>query len=45
MVKELVGNCSECGKKVFCLHGFLNGILDDKKKLLCFECSESRGKQ
>ncbi|MFS0635579.1 hypothetical protein AB1K84_06715 [Mesobacillus foraminis] len=37
-MKELVGECIQCGKEVFCLDGFLNGSVDDQQQLLCFEC-------
>lgn len=42
---ELVGNCCNCGKEVFCLNGFLNGILAEDKQLLCFECDKDNAKQ
>jgi hypothetical protein len=37
-VKELVGRCSCCGKELFCLDGFFNGIYTKDKKIICFEC-------
>lgn len=37
-MKELVGSCQECGKDVFCMDGFLNGVHTDDKRLLCFDC-------
>ncbi|SFE32470.1 hypothetical protein [Alteribacillus iranensis] len=39
-MKEKVGHCSRCGKEVFCLDGFLNGVLDEEKNLFCFECAD-----
>jgi hypothetical protein len=36
-VKELVGSCESCGKEIFCLDGFLNGVHKDGR-VLCFEC-------
>ncbi|WLR51022.1 hypothetical protein LC040_17710 [Bacillus tianshenii] len=38
-MRELVGKCEQCGKEIFCLDGFLNGVKEDGK-LLCFECDE-----
>ncbi|SIR53060.1 hypothetical protein SAMN05878482_104151 [Peribacillus simplex] len=37
---ELVGNCVRCARKVYCTAGFLNGILLDNKKILCFNCKD-----
>jgi hypothetical protein len=38
-MKELVGCCTSCNKEVFCLDGFLNGVVTDKKGvILCFDC-------
>lgn len=40
-MKELVGHCLACNKEVFCLDGFLNGIVTDKKgTILCFDCHQ-----
>ncbi|WP_240377664.1 hypothetical protein [Bacillus piscicola] len=41
-MRELVGECAVCGKEVFCLDGFLNGVVDEEKKLLCFECTDEK---
>jgi hypothetical protein len=38
-MKEHVGVCHLCKKDVFCLDGFLNGLLDDEGRLICLECS------
>ncbi|WP_269843867.1 hypothetical protein [Domibacillus epiphyticus] len=38
-MNELVGQCMKCGKKVYCLDGFLNGVKDGGK-LLCFDCAD-----
>ncbi|MFS0864216.1 hypothetical protein [Fredinandcohnia sp. 179-A 10B2 NHS] len=44
-MKELVGNCSDCGKEIYCLEGFINGVVsDDKKELRCFVCADSETK-
>ncbi|MDP4083821.1 MAG: hypothetical protein Q8934_04305 [Bacillota bacterium] len=44
-MKELVGHCSCCGKEIFCLDGFFNGIHTDDKKIFCFECHENTKKE
>jgi hypothetical protein len=38
-LEEFVGFCSECGKPIHCLNGFLNGV-DNKENgtLHCFTC-------
>lgn len=38
-LKELVGSCDCCGKEIFCMDGFLNGVHKDEK-VLCFECEK-----
>jgi hypothetical protein len=38
-VKEYVGICTLCQKKVYCLEGFLNGVVVEGK-LMCFACEE-----
>lgn len=38
-MKELIGKCEECGKSVYCMEGFLNGVKEDGK-LLCFNCAD-----
>jgi hypothetical protein len=38
-MRELIGPCSNCGKDIFCLDGFLNGVYIDGE-LFCFDCSE-----
>jgi hypothetical protein len=36
---EFVGFCSDCGKPIYCLNGFLNGVvIDGKGTLHCFYC-------
>lgn len=37
-MKELVGTCHVCEKEVYCLDGFLNGVVNDEGVLICFEC-------
>ncbi|WP_198546737.1 hypothetical protein [Alteribacter populi] len=38
-MKEVVGNCSQCGREIYCMDGFLNGVYQDNH-LYCFECEE-----
>jgi hypothetical protein len=42
-MKELVGQCSVCHKEIYCLEGFLNGVILENKDLICFECQEEMG--
>ena len=37
-MKELVGHCQECQKEIYCLDGFLDGIVREDQSLICFEC-------
>ncbi|WP_200865939.1 hypothetical protein [Thalassobacillus devorans] len=39
-MRELVGNCSKCGKNVYCEDGFLNGYYENKQ-LYCNDCYEN----
>jgi hypothetical protein len=41
LLKELVGYCSICGKELYCLDGFFNGIILESKELVCFCCIEN----
>ncbi|MEH7235504.1 hypothetical protein [Bacillus sp. JJ1562] len=42
-MKEFVDTCKECEKEIYCLVGFINGVvLDDKKGILCFDCAEKK---
>ncbi|SDD79013.1 hypothetical protein SAMN04488126_101100 [Bhargavaea beijingensis] len=38
-MRELVGTCESCGRDVFCLDGFLNGV-SEAGRLECFECAD-----
>jgi hypothetical protein len=38
-MQEHVGSCHMCDKDIFCLDGFLDGMLDEEGRLTCFECS------
>ncbi|MDD9268054.1 hypothetical protein ACFPES_13530 [Paenibacillus sp. GCM10023248] len=41
-MRELVGQCSVCGKDIFCADGFLEGVIREDKQLECLTCSEGR---
>ena len=38
-MQELVGYCISCNKQVFCQDGFINGVVMEDKRLMCFACS------
>lgn len=38
-MQERVGTCANCGKTLYCLDGFFNGV-KEKGRILCFECKE-----
>ncbi|MGM7724206.1 hypothetical protein [uncultured Metabacillus sp.] len=38
-MREEVGKCSVCEKTIYCLDGFLDGIITKEKILYCFSCS------
>jgi hypothetical protein len=40
VLKELIGCCFICGKELYCLDGFFNGVILESKELICFECVE-----
>jgi hypothetical protein len=44
LMKELVGNCTKCGKEIFCLDGFFNGVHLDGNQIHCFNCVEKESK-
>ncbi|WP_159439892.1 hypothetical protein [Bacillus sinesaloumensis] len=40
-MKELVSTCIVCKKEIYCLDGFINGVVsEDKQGILCFDCAE-----
>ncbi|MFD2629990.1 hypothetical protein [Oceanobacillus kapialis] len=41
MEKEQVGNCSVCGKVVYCHGGFLEGE-QEENELFCFACYNAK---
>jgi hypothetical protein len=40
-MKEYIGDCRRCGKPVYCLDGFFNGV-HDADTITCFECVETQ---
>jgi hypothetical protein len=44
-MRELVGTCTCCEKEIYCLDGFLNGVITENKELYCFECYQSSEKK
>lgn len=41
-MNELVGKCIHCGKNLYCMDGFFNGVHIDNKQTLCFDCAEKK---
>lgn len=39
-MKEQVSTCKRCGKALYCLDGFFNGVITDDGSTWCFECNE-----
>ena len=44
-MKELVGSCKCCGKEIYCLDGFFNGVITENKQTYCFDCHETISKE
>lgn len=38
-MQERVGTCEKCGKALYCLDGFFNGVKENGS-VFCFECVE-----
>jgi hypothetical protein len=43
-LRELVGECQECKKEIYCENGFFNGIVKEDGKITCFDCEEKKEK-
>jgi hypothetical protein len=43
-MRELVGTCYICGKNLYCLDGFFNGLHTDDKKTVCYDCAKEHDK-
>ncbi|MED3727563.1 hypothetical protein ABEY69_10425 [Priestia filamentosa] len=39
-MKEPVGVCIECKRDIYCLDGFLDGIIIRNGQLICFPCNK-----
>ena len=44
-MRELVGTCKSCGKNLYCMDGFFNGVYNDSQETLCFDCCEEQEKE
>lgn len=44
-MKELVGTCKNCDKPIYCLEGFINGVVLEDKSLICFDCDKELEKE
>ncbi|MEI2356464.1 hypothetical protein [Mesobacillus zeae] len=44
-MEEMVVRCDTCGKTIYCLDGFLNGVHTDSGSLQCFQCYEADTKK
>lgn len=42
-MQEKVGVCNKCGKVLYCLDGFFNGV-KEKEGIFCFACAEEEQK-
>lgn len=40
---EQVGQCCKCRTSIVCRDGFLDGIVLEDQRLICFPCSEAGG--
>lgn len=45
MEKEFVGKCEACNSNIYCNSGFIEGVVQKDKTLLCFECSNKNEKE
>lgn len=43
-MREEVGKCSNCEKIIYCLDGFLDGMITENKILYCFSCVKQEDK-
>lgn len=39
-MNEFVGKCHQCEKDIYCLDGFLNGVVVEQGNIICFDCVE-----
>lgn len=45
MEKEFVGKCAKCQTDIYCNSGFIEGVVQEDKTLLCFDCSNEKRKR
>ncbi|MGK9057071.1 hypothetical protein [Mammaliicoccus vitulinus] len=45
MEKEFVGKCVACDSKIYCSSGFIEGVVQQDKTLLCFKCSNKKDEE
>ncbi|MEH7125238.1 hypothetical protein V7122_15460 [Bacillus sp. JJ1532] len=43
-MNEYVSNCADCGKMLYCLDGFFNGVHTENNESLCFDCADKKKK-
>ncbi|KKB36462.1 hypothetical protein [Bacillus thermotolerans] len=43
-MQEKVGTCKNCGRTLYCMDGFFNGVKEDGATY-CFECAEEKEKE
>lgn len=41
-MNEYVSKCADCGKKLYCLDGFFNGVLTENNETLCLDCADNK---
>lgn len=39
-MEEFIGHCRICKKPIYCKMGFLDGVVQADKSLVCFDCSD-----
>lgn len=42
MEKEFVGKCAKCQTDIYCNSGFIEGVVQEDKTILCFDCSNKK---
>jgi hypothetical protein len=41
-MEEKVGTCVGCRKTIYCLDGFLDGVITEEKILFCYSCLKEK---
>ena len=39
-MEEFIGSCTICKKEIYCINGFLNGLIQPDGTLRCFSCDK-----